>query len=861
MKVSLNTVQKLVNFKLPPIDELVARINAQLGGVEQVVDLRTKYKYARIVKVVSCQKHPDADKLTVCLIDDGGVVESIERDSDGLVQVVCGAPNVHDDMWAVWLPPESTVPTTFDDPEPFVLDARKLRGVMSYGMLAAGDELDINDDHDGIVEITDRDLSSGYNPDHNQNPSQNSSHTIKQSNSLHEGRTFMQGGEMKTGMSFAEVFGLDDVIIEIENKMFTHRPDCFGQLGVAREIAGIFGHKFTSPDWYSMNPELKDASGLDLEVFNDSNGKSARFMAVALSGVEVKPSPLWLQIELMRWGSKPINNIVDLTNWIMLYSAQPTHAYDYDKLRGAKLGVRIAKNGEKATLLNGKEYQFSSDDVVIVDGERVVGLAGIMGGIDTEVDQNTKNIVLEVANFDMYTLRRSAMRHGIFTDALARFNKGQSPLQTDRIINYLMNNIDAEQASRVFYEGEFDGCISPDGKFKVDSLGITNQFINQRLGTELSNEEISNILTNTEFLVEVGDGGMDIYEPFWRTDISLPEDVVEEVGRLHNFDRLPRQLPLRSTRPVAKSLRRQTKQDIRDYMENLGANEVLTYSFVNEKVIKNANQDAEKAFKISNALSPDLQYYRLSVLPSLLDKVHMNIKAGHDDFVLYEIGKGHIKDHYDDDGLPSEINLVDAVYASKKPAENIGAAYFYMRNLLEKLCGYRGVELVFKPIDSENDYSVMKPFEVSRSATVETKDGQVLGLVGELKQSIIHNFKLPNHVAAMTLDLEQLEKAFNAPRQNYRPLSRYPSITQDISLKVANDVNYQEIYDRVYKLASDLAGDVEISQKPVSIYRSDDDKSQKTITLSLKFTSHNATLRDDDISSIMKKVADQAIVT
>ncbi len=418
MKVSLNIVRNLINFELPSVDELVLRVNQQLGGVEEVIYLGAKYSGARIVRVVECGKHPDADRLSVTKIDDGGAVPDVPRDDNGYVQVVCGAPNVHADMWAIWLPPGSTVPASFDDAEPFVLGARPLRGVLSQGMLAAADELAIGTDHKGIIEITENDLPSG--------------------------------AELQAGARFAEIFGLDDFVLDIENKMFTHRPDCFGQLGVAREIAGIFGKQFTSPEWYKAQQQFSTAEGLDLMVTNDAPELVPRFMAVAIKDVEVKPSPLWLQCQLVAMGGKPINNIVDATNYIMLMTAQPAHAYDYDKLRGHYLGARLARLGEKVSLLNGKEYELTVDDIVITDGEGVIGLAGIMGGSNTEVSNDTKNIVLECATFDMYALRKTAMRHGVFTDALARFNKGQSPLQNAAVLKLLMSMVGGVQASEVF---------------------------------------------------------------------------------------------------------------------------------------------------------------------------------------------------------------------------------------------------------------------------------------------------------------------------------------------------------------------------------------------------------------------------
>ena len=819
MKVSLNIIKQLINFELPPVDELVARVNQQLGGVDEVIDLKAKYGGARIVRVVECAKHPDADRLSVTKIDDGGVVADVPRDENGLVQVVCGAPNVHADMWAIWLPPKSTVPASFDDDEPFVLDARPLRGVLSQGMLAAADELDIGTDHEGIVEIHERDVPVGV--------------------------------ELTAGASFAETFGLDDYVLDIENKMFTHRPDCFGQLGVAREIAGIFHQQFTSPEWYNVIQEFAGGDGLELEIFNEATEVVPVFSAVAIKNIEVQPSPLWLQCQLVAMGGKPINNIVDATNYMMLMTAQPTHAYDYDKLRGRTLGARLARDGEKVSLLNGKDYELTNDDIVIADGEGVIGLAGIMGGADTEVSNGTKNIILECANFDMYALRRTAMRHGIFTDALTRFNKGQSPLQNAAVLKQLMSMVGGAQASEVFDASSSNECIMPDAIHRVDSQGVSNEFVNERLGTDFSNDEIADILRRTEFMVEVDEHGCEVYSPFWRTDIELPEDIVEEVGRLYGFDKLPRQLPRRSIKPAPKNLRRELKNAVRQSLSRAGANEVLTYSFVHERILKNAEQDVAQAYKLSNVLSPDLQYYRLTVLPSLLDKVHANIKAGHDEFALFEMGKGHSKMHgLGEDGLPEASQFTDVVYAAKKPGA--GVPFYKIRRLVEQLARELGAELVFKPIEQELTLPVAAPFDQSRSALVETTDGTFIGIVGELKQSVIKNFKLPAYVAAASLDTAGLEAVYAKRDSHYQPLSRYPSTTRDISLKVPSAVKYQQLLQTLDEVVRDV--DMAVRLEPLTIYQSEEDVAQKTITWRLTFTSLARTLADKDIAPVMQQI-------
>lgn len=820
MKVSLNTVKRYTSVDLS-VDELVVKINAQLGGVEDVLDLNIRYKDARIVTVVACDPHPDADRLHVCRIDDGGVVADVERDEDGLVQVVCGAPNVRAGMFAVWLPPKSTVPVSFTDKEPFVLEARPLRGVTSYGMLASPQELGFGDSHDGLLEL---------DPE----------------------EPLPDDTGLKAGASFAQTFGLDDTVIEIENKMFTHRPDCFGQIGVAREIAGIQHKQFVSPGWYKTAPEFERGQGLELTVRNEATKNVSRLMAISIKNVKIAPSPVWLQSELVRLGGKPINNVVDVTNYLMLLTGQPLHAYDYDKLAGATLAARQASAGETVTLLNGKSYQLTAEDVVIADGNGPVGLGGVMGGGDSEVSAETRNIVLEAATFDMYAVRKTSMRHGLFTDAVTRFNKGQSALQNDRVLALAVTTIiDAaggQIASRVYDE--------KTAKVSEATIRVSAEFINERLGLSLDAEEIRSLLENVECGVEITDV-LTVMPPFWRTDLTIAEDIVEEVGRLYGFDRLPRILPSRSTKPAAQNKSREIKQRIRESLSRAGANEVLTYSFVHEKIITRAEQDVTEAFRLSNALSPELQYYRLSVLPSLLDKVHPNIKAGHDEFVLFESGKGHNKKHHLDDaeGLPSEMEFIDMVYASKNAGD--GAAFYRVRHLVAALATDLGIgELVFKPVSGTMDFPVTAPFDLRRSALVETRTGTFLGIVGELKQPVIKNFKLPAYVAAASLDLAGIIQALTDAKYHYAPLSRYPKVSQDISLKVSVDTPYAAVHELTVRTfeESELGKDSLVVVAPQAIYRPENGD-LKTITLHVEVTSYERTLADKDVSVVLDEVA------
>lgn len=834
MKVSLATVTELTGLTLPPVDELAERINTQLGGIEEIIDLGARFAGVVIVKVVSAEKHAGADKLSVCRVDDGGITSGVERDADGYVQVVCGAPNVHAGMFAVWLPPGSTVPATYETADPFVLGTRELRGVMSNGMLAAADELGIGTDHAGIIELTPQDLP------------------MNQDNS-----------RLKAGANFAELFKLNDTIIDIENKMFTHRPDCFGQLGVAREISAIVrglpddtvdvaDTRFVNPDWYWGMPQFLDADSLELTVRNDAVEKVPRFMAVALDHITIAPSPLWLQVELVRMGGKAINNVVDITNYVMLLTGQPLHAYDYDKLAEHTLGVRMGRDGESLPLLNGKTYDVSSDDIVIVDGDKPIGMGGIMGGSNSEVSAVTTRIVLECATFDMYAIRKTSMRHGLFTDAVTRFNKGQSPLQNNRVLAHAMQQLTevtgATQASAVY--------DLPDASGKSDEVSLSGEirisaaFINDRLGSDLTTTQIGNLLRQTNFAsypAEDDDATLLVTAPFWRTDIELPEDIVEEVGRLYGFDALPLELPRRSIAPAPLNQLIELKTRLRRTLARAGANEVLTYSFVHDRLLKNAGQTPDEAYALGNALSPDLQRYRLSLIPSLLDKVHMNIKAGYDNFALFELGKTHRVGDVDGDGLPLERDQLSFVWAAKKTEST---PYYTAKRYLELLLP----DARYQPLDTfiaeGYDAQLVAPFEPKRSAVVMNGDTFV-GVVGEFASSTVRAFKLPP-AAGFEVFIPPLLAVQPRP---YVPLSRFPSVSKDISLKVPSSTPYQDVLACALGAAKDIPQEQTAYFTPLSIYQPLESNSHKTITLRLELTNYQRTLTDDDAAKILDNVS------
>lgn len=834
MKVSLNLAQYYSNVDIKGIGvpELLKKIGAQLGAVEEVIDWGPRYDKIVVAKVVSCDDHPNADKLHVCTIDDGGITPDVNRGENGYVQVVCGAPNVRAGMLVAWIPPGATVPST-QGKDPFVLEARELRGIVSNGMLASSHELGINDDHSGLLEIKTDDVGVGED-------------------------------NAKPGTPFKNLYNLNDVVIDCENKMFTHRPDCFGVLGVTRELAGIQGLAFKSPDWYMNVPEFESKSDLPFDIRVETDTVS-RFMAVAMKNVEVHSSPIWVQAALTRVGIRPINNIVDVTNFVMYVTGQPLHAFDYDKLKAYSsgdvvLGPRAAKKGEKLALLNGKEVELTENDIVIATDKQAVALAGVMGGAETEVDENTKNIVIECATFDMYTVRRTSMHHGLFTDAVTRYSKGQSPLQNDRVLAYAMGlmagNAAAEQASDV------KDVMKPRSSEEMAVPRFEAKYVNDRLGSELSIEHIKQLLENVEFAFPGVDGqGLLVEPPFWRTDIEMPEDIVEEVGRLYGYDKLPINLPPRTAKPTVKNPLLSLKGILRTELEAAGASEVLSYSFVHGDLMRRTGIDPDKwAFHLRNAISPDLQYYRTSLIPSLLDKVYSNlrsdmVRSDDNEFALFEFGKAHVKDHNDEENLPQEMERLAFVFAAdaKTAARKYSGSALYMAK--HYLLPLKTGTIEFEPLDN-NDYPITAPYQIGRSAVMKI-NGEVFGVVGEFRPSVKQALKLPDFTAGYEIDLSIMQK--HLPERAYLPISQFPKTQQDITLEVAHNTPFSNIHQllaNALESAAEQHGYVSVI-RPRDIFQ-EDGSDKKRLTFRIWLSHSERTLTTDETNMLLDSVAERA---
>lgn len=818
MIISVNWLKKYTDIDVS-IDELATLIGSRLVEIEEVIDLGAKYKDVVVAKVVECEKLEGSDHLNVTKIDDGGMVDSVERDEDGLVQVVCGAPNVRAGMLIAWLPPGSTVPETANDKEPFVLGARKLRGAMSNGMIASARELALFDEHDGILEV-DKDCAPGS--------------------------------------KFAEVYELNDHLLDIENKSLTHRPDTFGIIGFAREVAAIQGKAFQTPELLRTTTSLFDILQSTVEaptVTIDDSELSDRYQAIILSGADgAAQSPLQIQTYLARVGIRPISAVVDVTNYLMMLTGQPLHAFDYDKVLAvsdnhAHIHVRAGRDDEQLELLDGRAITLTAGDIVIAAGETAIGLAGAMGGANTEIDSSTKTIILESATFNLYNLRATQMRHGIFSEAITRFTKGQPAELTAPVLAWAVELLSQHAGAKPVTQV----AEAYPGQQSAEPIILSIERINRILGSKFSVADAVDILQNVEFIVAIDDEqNLAVTAPFWRSDIHIPEDVIEEIGRLSGFDSIEPTLPQRDFTAVRPSDFDSFRALIRKNLVRSGANEVLTYSFVHGDILQKAGQQPSDSYRITNSISPDLQYYRQSITPSLLGLIHPNIKNGYDQFALFELNKTHNKtDGLNDEDVPVEANTIALTVARKKAGDN-GAPYYMARRLLDALTSSLAIEVSIRPFSSESSNASAAPFEWRRSAQVIDASSQsVIGIIGEYKTSVVRNFKLPAYCAGFELLTDELFASAQKATSSYMPLSRYPGTERDICFQVNSDVAYADVIDATKMALRDV--DMMTSVVPLDIYQADT-VTTKNITLRIGMTASDRTLTGEDAAEVITLV-------
>ncbi len=793
MKISLNLIKQLTRVKLGN-EELLSRIHSRLAEVEGVEKLADKYKGVLIAEIKKAKPHPDADKLGVYQVDNGKEV----------VQVIAGDKTLKVGDKVAHIAPGLTVPATFYDDEPFVLKKVKLRGEDSNGMLGSAKELDFGDEHDNVLKLD---------------------------------------ADKPAGTTLIEAYDLDDLIIDIDNKTLTHRPDCFGLIGFAREVAGIQDLQFKSPPWL-LDPVKthKSNSSLKLSVSNEVKKDCPAYLAVALSGVEIKQSPIHLMTYLNRIGVWPINNIVDMTNYYMVMTGQPLHAFDYDKVSGDKITVRYPKKSERLTLLDGKEIEIYKKAVTICDEKGPIALGGVMGGANSEISASTKNIVIECANFDMYSIRATSMKHGIFSDAATRFMRGQSPALCQRVLGEVLNH--PEDLGGGAVASEMIGN-SVDAKDTLVAMKFDD--VNKLLGTDMASEEQKRRLSNVE--IEVN--GNKALSPFWRRDLNIWQDIAEEVGRLSGFDSIAMTLPRRDIKAVDYDDMEKLKSRLRSCLVAAGANEVLTYSGVSMQLMEKVNLSIEPLYKLRNSVSPELEYMRAALLPSLMNKIYLNHRRSYGKLALFELGKAHNKDCVGKDSLPKEHEKLAFVFSADKKttqASYQGSPYYQAKIYLEYVLKTLGIKDYSFEEEQRKTTSYASSLLMPKRRAKVVVGAVVLGVLGEFSYRARAGLKLPEFSAGFELDLDSLLDS-SSSAQKYRQLSKFPGTEHDVTFETPRDISFKRVLGEFEKNIQ--AKNLQTTIKPTDAYQKYEDSKTRNLTLRLELVNTKKTMFADEINQIV----------
>lgn len=813
MKLPIKVAEDYTGIKIE-LDELLNILSSKIGEVEDVNNLSEMYKGIFIAQITGKEDHPNAEKLAVYKI-------TVGEDED--IQVVAGDKTLEIGDKVTYISPGNIVPSTYKTSEKFEIKAIKMRGILSNGMLCSEKELNIGPDHTRVLKLE---------------------------------------TNAPVGESFATYFGFDDTVIDIENKALTNRGDLFGIIGLAREIAGAKNVKFKSPDWYKGEIYTAEGEDIELDIENRAENLCPRYVGVVIDNITVKESPVWLKSILLKSGIRPINNIVDITNYLSILVGQPLHAFDYDKVLEkdissngkAKITVRLAKEGETIHTLDNNLVTLNSNTLVIADSTNPIAIAGVIGGLDTEIDSSTKRIILESANFDRFNIRKTSMSLGIFTDAVTRFTKALDPNQCKYVLQYACTLIKelsgGKLASKIV--DIYPERIEP----KIITLSISK--LNEHLGTSLTKEDITNILENIEYNISENnesDDFLTVLAPTFRTDVSIPEDIHEDIGRIYGYENILPKLPLRDVSAPNKNKILYIKSKIRSVLSNSGANEIITYSFVSKDLIEKSNQDVNLAFHLKNALSPDLAFMRTSLLTSMLSKAQENIQRNIPTFCMYEFNIAHQKGNMDKFELPQEQWNMSLLFSTREDILD-GNPYYQVKRYIEKVfnsLGIDGIEYRLISKSSERNLplwimNLIPTFNDKGSALIVYKDN-IIGIIGDFKKEVKENFKLPTYTAGLEINIEKLAK-YKGHRKRISNTSKYPAITQDVTIQVEKDMEYKDLEKILYREIDSNSRKAHI--KCLDIYSKDTTK--KNITVRISIEHMEKTLSDKDFEQIIEKI-------
>lgn len=742
MKVSLNWLKKYLNLPVGVTPEEIA-LKLTMGTVEVEGWEKMDENLDKIVvgKVLEVNNHPNADKLKVCQVEIG------EKKS----QIVCGGSNVRKGMLVVVAQLGAKV-RWHGEGELVEIKPANLRGVDSEGMICAASEIGLANLFPAKEEKEILDL-----------------------NGL---------SRVKSGTPVAKALGLDDTIIEIDNKSMTNRPDLWGHYGLARELAAIYSKRLTK---YNP-PEIKPGKDRKISVTIEDYKLCPRYMAVEISNVAIKPSPLWLQEKISAVGLRPINNIVDVTNYVMLDLGQPLHSFDADLFKSEKIVVRRAKDGEEFVTLDEQKHHLDSSILVIADEEKPVAVAGVMGGLSSGISSATKKIIFESANFEAATIRRAAVKLGLRTDASARFEKSLDPNLCEWALKKAVQLVleicpEAVVTSPVVDEAHFHLQQGP--------LETTFTFLNKKIGIELEKKQITGILERLGFGVKTKKDSLAVTIPTWRAtkDITIPDDLVEEVARIYGYDNIQTNLPKFSIRPPEKNILRQLENKVRDLLVlNQGYFEVSNYSFVSANQIERMGDETDLYIALDNPLSKEKPFLRRNLVLNLLENLVKNLEFS-SSLKIVEIGKTFLIDksgvrvsEKGDELLPRQDSMLTAVFIEKKNQEPFQSVRLAAETI------FQGLSYAWQAVTLPKLYVWQHP---SRSAGLQVQ-GEIVGQVYEVNPLVANNFGLTEKIGVLEINLSKLSE-FVPKTIVYQPIPVFPEIVRDLAMILPKEITHEEI--------------------------------------------------------------------
>ena len=795
MKASLSWLSQYVSVDVD-IHRLAEALTMVGLEVDAVWDRYDDLALVCVGRIESVRPHPNAEKLRICEV-------SL---SDRRVSVVCGAPNAAEGL----LSPLALPGTRLADGA--VLERSTIRGAASEGMLCSEAELGLGKDRSGIM-VLDEGLS--------------------------------------VGDRLVDALKLSDPVMEIE--LTPNRPDCLSILGIAREVAAICKAPLRYPAFF-----LPDAYGR-IEDFTsvtiEDPDHCPRYAAALVTDATVAPSPDWLQQRLLSVGMRPISNIVDITNFVMMETGQPLHAFDFHRLAENRIVVRTALEGEPFTTLDGKRRSLNADMLMICDGEKPVAVGGVMGGENSEIDNDTTAVLIESAYFNPPSIRRTARALGLGTDASHRFERGVDPEGTLAALRRAAALV-AELGRGRLVDGVIDVHPKPTRR---PVITLTAEATNRLLGTDFASDRIVEILTSIEFSVSPEkDGAMVVVPPSFRVDISRPEDLMEEVARLSGYDRIPATSPLIPADHPPRAGRRDFRNRVRSLMTGFGFSEAINYSFASrrsaDQLLLPEDDPRRKTVALLNPLTEEQSVMRTTLAAGLLETVRRNLARQVRDLKLFEIGKVFIDSGTGE--LPEEIEMIGGIWTgSRVPVSWHGTEtpcdFFDIKGTVEGLMkGLAIADVAHTRLeDARCDY--VRP---GRSALVSA-DGEPFGFVGEVRRRVLHHFDIDQPCFLFELDAEALRRRL--PTTIFAaPIPRFPAVSRDVTLIVDRALEASRILGRVHDMNEPLVERVVLFDvfdgEPITA-------GKKSVSFRITYRSHEQTLQDESINQLHERISQELL--